>query len=888
MLKKTYFLIVLTLTSIQVHSQDDNTDKNVIEEKVVLSLVAPQDVVFELRSNYGIKSSVELTKALWQVLHSYSNQQQAEVIWQSAINNATSSDGELTLLVNSYYNAGEVMSTYVNGMTNKNWIKYRRFDVLNKESLDDFFTMNDDLTIYFNLTKIWNLLLEDINKQENINWDNVFKKSLKVIQVEEINEEIDVKVSLSLLNPLGKDDSKLMPKILTDFDRWAKSENKVFDLSVLMQDVDGLKQSRRVYALIRFILAKEKQQLLSSTMSWFAVAQQLIGGIESFSEIELTYYRKFIEENDTWFLTKEQELLTVDVRLPELIESSFHQLKLIAANPNAPTSIHLTTVYELLYPKFVKYMDSPFRKKIRKDLDVCLNISEEYSPYPQEPIDEKQFKGCVNDFYHAAVIDASSRELSGSLIKVENQLALDRALELPVWQTINVLYANLVSGECLKTVEQLPNPLEWTLAAESILWFADRWPAYMEKFPQRNKIQDIISKGNILFNGAECARGESNDLLNAEFNRMVQSWKQVETDIQKVIDEYNAIFLKAGSDLDLIDDTHGKSNYRVEGAKIAACNVQNSCGVLVELEPSRALYNLFPNHLLMADQLKQGNLTLCYDDVGWENRRAAPTHLDNNNVANYMGKFSFSLKGYYNDKLVFSRKIVDKQEYNYIFAANTPEVLDTYCPLSIVGEKISTKLERGTFGLVPNRLTFLTASRANETDILVGNWESGEEWQNAILKEDVELVSKNNLENLKDDILKVYQQKAKQLQDIIYKSLLRKQNDPSDAQKGLAAGFSTMQRHKRLLLAYNYLLQMDSLMQDDAMHGLFFGSNKVVDASIIKNHFDNQMNINTLKDEIEQNLKTNQVKWNALPKQVSNRHIQTLLYRLNSIYEKIN
>jgi hypothetical protein len=886
MLNKTYFLIAFMLISIHAYSQEDEVIEKKNEEIVPMSLVATQDVVFELRKNYGIEVSVELTKALWQVLHSYSNQQQAQIIWQSAISKVTTLDSSLSTVVNSYYNAGEVMITYVNGMSEKKWNEKRRFSVVNKEKLDDFLRMNDDLTIYFNLLPVWNLLLEDVGKHENINWQTVFQKSLKVFEQKELVQDSSDKKLLPLAESEPQNEQSLgeMVTIVTEFKAWIQSDNRIFDLSILMRKVDLLKDKGRSLALIRFVLAKDSEQLLSATMSWFALAQQLIGDINSFNEAELNFYQQFIEENDTWFLTQEQNLIAVDTRLPELIESSFHQLKPLVKNPQNITSVKFTSVYELLYSDFGKYMSSPFRKKIRTDLEVCLNISEEFAPYPQEPIDEKQFKGCVDDIYNAAVNEATSRELSGTLIKVENKQALDRALALPVWQTINILYANLASVECLKTTKQLPNPLEWTMAAESLLWFADRWPAYMDKYQQRNKIQDIISKGSVLVEGLVCATGKKREVLTFEFNRVVQSWKQVETDIQKVIEEFNATFLKAGSDLDLIDDTQSKSNYRVEGAKIAACDVQNSCGVLVELEPSKALYNLFPNHLLVADQLKLGNVKLCYDDVGWEDRRAAPTHLDNNNVANYMGKFSFSLKGFYNNQLVFSRKITDKQEYNYIFAANTQEVLNTYCPLSIVGDKISTKLERGTFGLVPNRLTFLTASRANETDILVGNWAAGEEWENAMLSDNVEVLSEDNLEDLQTNIVTAYQKKAKQLQDIIYKSILNKQPKASDAQKGLASSFATMQQHEKLLFSYNYLLQMDRLMQDDDLHGLFFGSNKVVDASTIKNHFDNQMNINVLQSEVEQNLKSNQEKWNALSNQVSNSHILSLLYRLDSIY----
>ena len=638
MLKKTYFLIAFMLMSLAAFSQELELVEENEEEIAPMDLVVTQDVVFELRKNYGIKASVELSRALWQVLHSYSNQQQAQIIWQSAINKSTTLDDVLSPVVSSYYNAGEVMIAYVNGMSEKKWNNNRRNPLIIKEKLDDFLRMNDDLTIYLNMLPIWNILLEGVEKQKNINWYAVFQKSLNVY---EQKEAVQGSVDKNLL-PVESQSEDVIDEVttsVTEFETWIQSDNRFVDLAVLMQKVDLEKDKGLSYALIRFVLVKDNEQLLSATMSWFALAQQFIGKVDSFNESELNFFQQLIEENDTWFLSKEQNLIAVDMRLPELVELSFHQLKAIVKDPQNISRVKLATVYELLYPSFDKYMNSPFRKKIRTDLEVCLNISEEFAPYPQEPIDEKQFKGCVADIYNAAVNESTSRELSGTLIKVENKQALDRALALPVWQTINIFYANLASVECLKTTQQLPNPLEWTMAAESMLWFADRWPAYMNKFQQKNKVQDVIAKGRILVDGLVCTTTKADELLTTEFNRIVQSWKQVETDIQRVVEEFNATFLKAGSDLDLIDDTQSKSNYRVEGAKIAACDVQNSCGVLVELEPSRALYNLFPKHLLIADQLKLGHVKLCYDDVGWEDRRAAPTHLDNNNVANYMGKF---------------------------------------------------------------------------------------------------------------------------------------------------------------------------------------------------------------------------------------------------------
>ena len=104
---------------------------------------------------------------------------------------------------------------------------------------------------------------------------------------------------------------------------------------------------------------------------------------------------------------------------------------------------------------FDKYMNNPFRRKIQRNLEVCLNISEEFGPFPQQPIDDKQFSGCVNDMVVAATTEASIRELSGSLTKINSQQALDRALQLPAWQIINLLYANSAENMAISSEKKV-------------------------------------------------------------------------------------------------------------------------------------------------------------------------------------------------------------------------------------------------------------------------------------------------------------------------------------------------------------------------------------------------------------------------------------------------
>jgi hypothetical protein len=845
------------------------------------NLVTPKQIVYQLQKNYGIKGSIILTEALVHILNSYSNQQQAQNIWQSAINKVTELQHRSTNpRLNARFNIGQILSTYTHGMTLVSWNKNRSGFKMRASDLAKVFDANDDVTLYFNLDKIWKQLLNDLANKENIQWNDVFFNSLdlfsqangltqtiKQTQEPEDQEEIRVEIFNAILS-------------------WEQSgvDAELAEIVSLMNALD--QGSAYLYQrMIALILEKRSQNLISVSLAWFAVAEQLYVLKPIFSQQELAAVSQLIEKNDAWFLANENALIMVDKKLPQWVEKSFHDLKKHYADSNilVDFSASLTSVFQMQGNQLKKYMATPFRQKIQTQLEVCLNISEEFMPLPQLPIDVNQFNGCINDMVRAATIEAGSRELAGSLTKVNSDQALKRALQLPPWQIINILYAHVAEESCLDDTTPLVNPLEWALTSETLLWFADRWPAYMRQYPQTNLIDKVIKQGQRLSSGLSCLEDSPQNILNVRFKQIAQAWQNVRTQIQNVVNEFEVDNLSEGSDIDLLESSGSDSHFGIENYKIEACNAQSSCGVHVKLESSKALFGLFPNHLLEAHQLQLGELKLCYDSVGWVNRRSSATHLDNDSVANYFGNFSFSLKGFYNDKLVFERKLIDSQEYHYLFAENSEDVLNTVCPLPIVGSKISTQLKRGTYGLVPNRLTFLTASRANESDILLSNWAHGEEWKDKILSSDVQVLVDNSLNELKNEIQQAYQLKAAQLQEIIYKTLLNTLTQPSNAQQQLSDAFAKMQLNTKMFYALSYIFRMDDVLVNDKFHGIFFGEDKLADYVTMAGYYRNQLNIKLLLSSVDANLNLNQQKWNSLEQAMSYSHIKNILYQLKSL-----
>ena len=891
------FLLLLNVffsasTVLAQNSNGDEIAQEAAHEIEVEKLVDVKKVVFQLRKSYGIEGSVLLTKTLWEILNSYSSQEQAQNLWQSSIGKVTELSKGMTSYdrLNPQFNAGRVLIDYTHGMTRKKWNTNRKNLIINRKNIKQFLDNSDDLTIYFSLNQLWTLILEDIVKQEDIQWHEVFDKSLSLFV--ELPDATQAQKEDDLVNIDNDGDKHTeIDVILNSLLNWSQKDLSHEELADILFNADSgtLENYYFIKKMSRFLLNRESDHYLSISQNWFELADALfLIDMQQLTQPLFEKIQNFIEINDVWFLSKEQQLMAINTQLPLWLENSFHRLKLHYRNNGVQEIAEelIPSAYQMIDPGFDKYMQIPFRAKILKDLEVCLNISEEYSPFPQLPIDEKQFRGCINDLTLAATKESNSRELSGSLTKIDSEQALDRALMMPSWQNINIIYAYLAKNACIDENENqhLPNPLEWTLAAESLLWFADRWPAYIRTYPQDENVTKIIEQGQKLIGNFSCLDKPAGEILNDYFLQIYKNWQDVKAKIQNVVTEFSHNNLTKGSDLNLLTNSDKPSNYRVENMKIAACDAQNSCGVHVELEASRALFSLFPNHLLVADQLKQGKLKICYDDVGWEQRRAASTHLDNDNVANYYGKFSFTIKGYYQDQLVFNRKLTDTQEYLYLFAANTNEVLNTYCPLSIVGEKISTSLKRGTFGLVPNRLTFLTASRADESKIVVSNWKQGEEWKDKIISDQVNVVVNNELIELKTPIQKAYQSKAIELQDTIYQVLLGKKQANSDAQKLLSQSFLKLQRSVKLFKAINYFLQADELMLNDNLQGMFFGKDKLPSLDTVKNNYENQVNIKVLLSNIDKNNEINQNKWNAIQDNRSNSHIQMILYRLKSLY----
>jgi hypothetical protein len=78
---------------------------------------------------------------------------------------------------------------------------------------------------------------------------------------------------------------------------------------------------------------------------------------------------------------------------------------------------------------------------------------------------------------------------------------------------------------------------------------------------------------------------------------------------------------------------------------------------------------------------------------------------------------------------IFGFRFTSPQEYHYLFAQVSEDVLNDSCPVEWVGSRVVTPLREKRGGIVPNRLTYLAASRKLPSRLMQNNWDRGAEWR---------------------------------------------------------------------------------------------------------------------------------------------------------------
>ncbi len=800
-------------------------------------------VAHALRAQYGLHGSVILTQAAEKILDSFVDEQQAAFLWRNAAE-SVSAEAEKRRRqpvrgIDTHALAGWVLSTSTHGMTADVWQRVLLPMDPRYMPLKALLNSEDDLAVYLQLPAIWSRLLMAMKQRPHVDWQAVFGQIL--------------------------DPKPLPPSLRTShwqaLMRWIESPRQPQQLAALALQINrsqkqmSFMQQALLKKLIQLTLNKDRQQILSAALNWLEAFNIAHTYLDDWLQSQPYVFLALAESNDTWFVAHHDAVRMVDERLPELLEQSFRSLKGTAVSTTAATGVpeKMAAIFFSM-PNLAAYLSQPFRRLLQQQLDVCLNLSEETRPLPDEPIEQRQYTGCVEDLSHWAGTLSTTDELAGSLNAPEDDEALARVLELPPWQIINTLYAMESREGCLTDANRKANPFEWLLGTESLIWFNDRWPQYLQKYRPVRFLQGPLRAGFSLQNGFSCLRQPVHDTLARRLTQVVAQWQRVKQHITAVADEYRQRNLKPGSDIDLLGSVQQASHYRPETLRIGPCDPAKTCGVHSQLEPSRALLALFPNHLLLADQLRLGEVRLCYDDVGWEGRTVGPSHLSNPAVANYYGHLAMSLKGYYNDTLVFSRRIQSLKKYHYLFGRNDENVLQLACPLPILGEQIITQLPEGTHGLLPNRLTFLTAARANPDAIVTHNWIKGEEWRDRLADDlRVKILASDTLDDVKLHVEEKFIEHTSRLQKTLYRLLLGLQEPHTEAQQALRETADKYHLYRRLVQAMANTFIPDRLLFDDTIHSLFYGATRLPDKAMLNRLYQQQLAVREMNQRFESN-----------------------------------
>lgn len=396
----------------------------------------------------------------------------------------------------------------------------------------------------------------------------------------------------------------------------------------------------------------------------------------------------------------------------------------------------------LLIPDMAYYFDTPVRTRIAGEIDACISQAARRDDIGVSAITRLEFDSCMDTLLRLADRETRLAELSGDMNGPYTPETLRRELSVAPWQRINYGIGYIderFSTDCLPPANVMPNPLEWSVLANIMSWLAEHSPELIATTENENRISRMRSIGEeyvqAMKEQAECLANSGtgiNDLISRNLIDYEIALRELASGIREAEADFRARRLKPGADVALDKDATQETSYRPDDLVIAPCDQRDVCEMSGSLSATRALIGLYPDEYLVADQTGMGDIEICYRNMEWVQRRSELVRADDENVANYFGYLGFDLVGRYveNDEVtdVFGFRFTGPEEHHYLFAQASEEVLNDSCPVEWVGSKMVTPL-REDRGIVPNRLTYLAASRKLPSRLLQNNWDRGAEWR---------------------------------------------------------------------------------------------------------------------------------------------------------------
>lgn len=560
----------------------------------------------------------------------------------------------------------------------------------------------------------------------------------------------------------------------------------------------------------------------------------------------------------------------------------------------------------LMIPDMNFYFDQPVRKRIIEEIQLCTGIVAATGPDGETSLSRKQFDRCL-----AALADLSESmvhraELAGDPNGPFGADQLRRELQLTPWQRINYALGYLherYTTACRIPEEPLPNPLEWAALATSLAWFAEQSPVYFQTPANEALIVRMRQQGMKLLQSMEqqvACFSRFGKGINDPVRRSLSSYRRALDALAAGINEVERVFrqerLAPGADIVLSGDAHQATAYRTGGLMIGPCQPDRTCEMNDELESTRALIGLFPAHYLVADQTGLGKIEICYDNMSWVQRRSELTQPDESAVANYYGRLSFDLIGRYVEdgvvSVVFGSNFISPDEYHYLFAAASDEVLNDSCPIEWVGSKIVTTLKSGhSFRIVPDRLTYLASARSQPSQIITSNWNRGAEWRDWFVTGlGVTAFEYSKDEKISERINQHLQGLYQAEQAKLYSALLGRPRNLLDSSVSLYDQMTEVDTAKTLIRFHMSLFYPDLLLDSDQIRGLLEGTGALVDELVIRRFRESNRSVEAINGIALSRLAEFEAQWIQQSKSVRRSGSVALsvahaLTRLNALYQ---
>jgi len=606
----------------------------------------------------------------------------------------------------------------------------------------------------------------------------------------------------------------------------------------------------------------------------------------------------------------------VDSRLNTNLAAAYDTVKRLQAGSLTASALtrlrhelaDTVTQFVLLVPEMDFYFDQPVRRRISEEIDICISVAAVRDENGKPVMSRQQFDGCLESMLRLADTLARSAELAGDPFGPFENDQLSRELEMAPWQRINYTLGYLHEQSpplCPMSERPLPNPLEWSALATLMVWFSTQSPVYVQTRSNEAVIVAMRQQGldllRIMAQQIDCISGASgrfNDLVSVSLHRYREALLNLAGGIREADLEFRQNHLQPGADVDLSGGAKQATSYRTPGLMIGPCNASRVCEMTQQLEATRALVGQFPDEYLVADQTGLGQVEICYDNMQWIQRRAEQVRPEDPNVSNYYGHLSFDLVGRYRQgevvENVFGANFISPDEYYYLIAASSDEVLRDGCPSEWVGSRIVTERDPGgSSGIVPNRLTYLAAARNRPSEVISANWSRGAEWRDwfvtGIGVTELEFTPDPTIsDRLTQHLRALYQAE----QQTIYSNLLRLPSGTAAATSSpLSELMNDLSMYKGLLRNELSLFYPEAMLDLDEVRAAMEGQRGLLDETVLRRFQENNVAITQVHHTGMTRLQQFQSDWKRQPEPVIRSgsvavSVAHAVTRLNALYRE--